>query len=148
MKNIALISLLIFLASCTNTAVQEELEKTKNELNAAKANIEKLKAQIEPEGKLVHLVLLKINPTADLAVVGNEMNKLKKITAVKDLQFGSFEDLGDKRALSEYNFMMEMSFDDEAAYQEYQKHPIHITFKEIVTPFLTAPPVTYDYLKK
>ncbi|MFS4482676.1 Dabb family protein [Hyunsoonleella sp. 2307UL5-6] len=148
MKRILGITILLSLVSCSNTKIQKELEKAKNELITAKATIETLKKQIEPEGKLVHVVFFKLKPEADLNALGIEINKLKEIAVIKDLQFGFFKNLGDERVLSEYSLMLEMSFDNEASYKVYQEHPIHLALKEVGIQFLTSPPVTYDYIKQ
>lgn len=76
-----------------------------------------------------------------------EIKKLEAIEQVHEMQVGQFKDLGDQRALSDYELFLQMSFTDEAAYQTYQKHPIHLTLKEKAGAYLAGPPVTYDYIK-
>ena len=147
MKYLLFFPILIF-ASCSDSAIKKELSKAKNELDAAKKTIENLKAQIEPEGNLVHVVFLKVKPNADQSALIAEIKKLKNIDEVMDLEFGPFENLGDARALSEYSMMMQMSFADSAAYQNYQKHPIHLALRENTKQFLAGPPATYDFIKK
>lgn len=139
---------LFILVSCTDTATQDELSKVKSELATAKAKISELESSIEPEGDLVHVVFFKVKSDADEAALVAEIKKLEEIEEVMDLEVGPFEDLQDTRALSEYSVMMEMSFADEAAYQTYQKHPIHLKLKENAKPFLAGPPATYDFVKK
>ncbi len=147
MKCILFFSLFIFV-SCADTATQDELAKVKSELETAKTKISELESNIEPEGDLVHVVFFKVKPDADEAALVTEIKKLEGIKEVMDLEVGPFEDLEDARALSEYSVMMEISFADEAAYQTYQKHPIHLTLKENVKAFLAGPPATYDFVKK
>jgi len=148
MKKPLLFILLVGIISCSNPTVQEDLNKVQAELATAKSTIENLKSQIEPEGKLVHIVFFKLKTNVDLVALGNEIKKLEAIEVIKDLQFGFFENLDDTRALSDYDLMMEMSFDDKEAYKKYQAHPIHLALKENVKSFLAGPPATYDYLKK
>lgn len=147
MRYLMIIALFVF-ASCSNTAMQEELIKLKAELNNANETIEELKEQIEPEGKLVHVVFLKVKPDADLDALVAEIKKLGDIEEVKDLEVGPFEDLGDDRALSEYNMMFEMSFDNADAYQAYQVHPTHLALRENTQSMMAGPPATYDYVKR
>jgi len=147
MKFQIILLLLFFLSSCSDTAVQEELSKTKVALKEAYTTIDQLKNQIEPEGELVHLVFFKTKPDVDLKSLFVAIEKLKEIEVVKDLQVGPFENLGDQRALSEYTVLMEMSFDHKAAYEKYQAHPIHLALKESLGKYLAGPPATYDYLK-
>ncbi len=97
---------------------------------------------------MVHLIFFKLKPEADIAFLAKEIQKLENIDVVKDLQHGAFEDLGDKRALSEYQYFMEMSFVDKAAYKLYQKHPLHLKLKEKAKPMLAGPPAAYDYMKE
>ncbi len=147
MKYLVFCSFLIF-ASCSDSALHDDIKKMKNELSEARANIETLKGQIEPEGSLVHVVMFKLKPDTDQAALIGEIKKLERIEQVKDLEVGGFEDLGDKRALSIYDMTMTMSFDSRADYETYQKHPIHLALKEYVTPMAAGAPATYDFIKK
>jgi len=92
--------------------------------------------------------LFRLKPDADQAKLVEEVNKLESIEGLMDLQVGPFKELGDKRALSEYSMMMEMSFEDETAYQKYQAHPLHLALKENTKSLMAGPPATYDYLKQ
>ncbi|MEM8908372.1 MAG: hypothetical protein AAGD05_11045, partial [Bacteroidota bacterium] len=67
---------------------------------------------------------------------------------VKDLQVGTFTDLGDTRALQQYHLVMQMGFSGQQAYQSYQQHPIHVALKEKLAEYLAASPSTYDYTKQ
>jgi len=138
---------LIFVA-CVDTKVQDELIAVKKQLAVANEKISQIETQLEPEGELVHLVFLKIKPDADQAALVAEAKKLEGIKEIMDLEIGSFENLGDDRALAEYSMLMQMSFDNKAAYETYQKHPIHLTLKENLGSFLVGPPATYDFMKK
>ncbi len=139
---------LLILFACTDTKVQEELGAVKQQLATANEKISQLETQLEPEGELVHLVFLKVKPDADQAALVAEVKKLEGIKEVMDLEIGPFENLGDDRALVEYSMLMQMSFDNKAAYETYQKHPIHLTLKENLGSFVTGPPATYDFMKK
>lgn len=140
MKNLIFLSLLLFF-SCKDKTVEKELAD-------AQAMIEDLKKQIEPEGELVHIVMFKLKPEADRAILFSEIKKLEEIQEVKDLEVGLFEDLGDKRALSDYEVTMTMSFDSKEDYKIYQKHPIHLALKAYVGGMVSDPPATYDFFKK
>ncbi len=145
--NLILFVLLIFIA-CSDTALKEELATTKADLKTAQNTIETLKTQIEPEGELVHLVLFRLKPGADQAKLVAEVKKMEAIEGLMDLQIGPFKELGDKRAMSEYSMLMEMSFENEAAYQKYQADPLHLALKENIKSLMAGPPATYDYIKK
>ncbi len=148
MKSILFLFAALIFASCSDTTLKEELATTKAELKAAQNQIEALKSQIEPEGELVHIVLFRLTPDADQVKFVAEVNKMKDIEGLMDLQIGLFKELGDKRALSEYAMMLEMSFEDEAAYQKYQTHPLHLALKENIKSSMAGPPATYDYIKQ
>jgi len=147
MRKLLIFSVLL-LVSCSDTAVREELTTAQKELATAQAKITKLEAQIESEGDLVHIVLFQLKPDADKEKLIEEVRKLEAIEVVKDLEVGEFKELGDARALSQHLIAMQMSFDDEAAYQIYQKHPIHLTLKDNTKTFMAGPPVTYDFIKE
>lgn len=148
MKSTLSILLIFCLASCSNSALQKEMDKVKSELKLAKATIEDIKIQIEPEGKLVHFVFFKLKPDTDELALIEEIKKLESIEVVKDLQVGPFENLDDDRALDQFGLVMEMSFDNADTYKVYQTHPIHLALREKAKPFLAGPPATYDYIKK
>ncbi|MEM9822283.1 MAG: Dabb family protein [Bacteroidota bacterium] len=148
MKKMVYLLPLLFSLACSNTNVQEELEQAYKDLAAARATNEYLKAQMEPEGELVHVVFFKLKTDNDPASHIAAIKKLEAIEVVNDLQVGSFKDLDDARALSTYDLMMEMSFATVEDYQTYQAHPIHLALKEMAKSVLAAPPATYDYLKR
>ena len=148
MKNFIFFIFLSSLTGCSNSVVQEELVKVKNELATARTTIETLKSQIELEGELVHVVFFKLKQEANPDALISEIKKLGAIKEVKDLEVGPFEDVGDARALSDYHIMMKMSFDDIEGYKIYQAHPIHLALKESAKMMLAAPPATFDFMKK
>lgn len=143
-----LIPMMLFLVSSCGNSNQDELTALQGELAKATETINELKSQMEPEGELVHLVFFKLKPEANTQELIDEIKKLETISEVKDLEVGPFEDLEDARALDEYGLMMQMSFDDKAAYQVYQSHPTHLALREKAMGFLAGPPVTYDFFKK
>ena len=138
--------------ACTNTAneamLQAQIETLTKSLHLASAKAANLEHQIEPEGDLVHLVFFKVKSDADQAALVAAIKKLATIEAVMDLEVGPFEDIGDARALSDYSLLMQMSFADKAAYETYQKHPVHLELKEKLGAFMAGPPATYDFMKK
>ena len=154
MKAFTLFLSILFLASCSNpnTALEKELNDTKTKLIAAEqALAESSKPQAvanEDTYPLVHLVYFKVKSDSDQVKLIEEINKLEGIEVLHDLEVGSFEDLGDQRALSDYQVVMQMSFKSEADYKTYQAHPIHLALKENAKSLLAGPPATYDYLKK
>lgn len=147
-KSIIALWILTFL-SCSHTAeitkLKSDLAQTQTELTQIKN--EQLKTE-QPTQKLVHLVYLKLKEGAteqDKQALIVEMKKLKGIEQVHNLEVGAFYDLKDKRAMSEFDLFMQMRFNNEQEYQQYQAHPIHLQLKENAKAYLGGPPVTYDY---
>lgn len=134
--------------SCSDNTLQQELEATRQELEAAKMTLSELQTRTAGESTLVHIVLFQLKPDADGQAFMAELKKLGEIAAIRELEIGRFEDLGDARALSDYSVIVEMSFADTAAYREYQQHPIHLALKDNTLAFLSGPPATYDFTKK
>ena len=147
-KNMKLFTFLfsiLLLVSCSDNAMKEELAQAKNLLEIAE---EKLANADEDNYPLVHIVYFKLKPDADQAALMEEINKIEAIEVLHDLEVGTFEDLEDQRALSDYQLMMSMAFKNEAEYKIYQTHELHLGLKKNIGQFLAAPPATYDYIKR
>ena len=98
--------------------------------------------------RLVHVVWFKLKPElgdTDLENLLIEIDKLNQIEVVKELEVGKFADLGDPRAMKDFQLVMSMKFESKTQYHEYQEHPIHLALKNVVGNFIAGPPVTYDY---
>ena len=148
MKRFIEFCLLISLLSCTNARIHDELGQVTMALNEANELIDKLKLQIEDEGDLVHMVFLKTKPDIDQKLLYSELKKLAQIEGLLDFQVGPYQDLGDRRAMTDFNLMMEMSFKDIEAYKAYQIDSIHLEQKSKLADFLAGPPATFHYWKQ
>lgn len=137
-----------FLFSCSNPGLQQQLDKAETALSEAQAKIAKLESNLADEGELVHIVLFNLKPEADQAALIAEIKKLEEIEVLKDLRVGPFENLEDVRALSDYELIMEMSFEHAADYKAYQEHPIHLALKEAAGAYMAGPPATYDFTQQ
>lgn len=137
-------SILIFM-SCSNTALEQELADVKTKL--AEAETALAAQESDDNYPLVHVVYFKIKPAVDQAFIIKEIKKLEAIEVLHDLEIGTFEDLDDKRALSEYQLMMSMAFKNEADYKIYQTHELHLALKKAVGQYFAGPPAIYDYTK-
>lgn len=134
---------LLFLTACQSTDTSQ-IDKLTNELIQAKTEIASLKSADD----LVHIVYFKLKEDASKKGLIAEIKKLKNIEVLDNLEVGVFEDLGDSRAMSDYDVMMQMEFENEEDYKTYQAHPIHLALKKAVGAYLAGPPVTYDYWEK
>ena len=98
---------------------------------------------------LAHIVFLNIKDELvgdELEYLENELQRMQQIKEVQQFELGLFKNLEDKRAMSEYEVVMKMYFEDSLAYRSYQDHPIHNEIKSTLSEYLETPPVTYDYL--
>lgn len=148
MYRLILAYIILSIVGCYDSGIQAELRKAKDELASAQSTIRDLESQIETEGDLVHLIFLKVRSDVDESTLIGELNKLSSIEGVHDFQSGAFMDLGDTRALSEYNWLIEMSFRDSIAYRSYQSNSIHLNVRDRLKTYLAGPPASYDYRKK
>lgn len=145
---------LLFLTACKETAPKEggkSLEvELQEKLKIAETTMEELRTdfsnlQSEISSPLIHVVFLDLKPDIDQDAVLSEINKLKGITVVRNLQIGKFKDLSDKRALSGYELIFQMGFANESHYKMYQEHETHLALKKALGEYLSKPPVTFDY---
>ncbi len=139
---------------CLAIACKEPDAGLRADLDQAIFKIDMLENQLSAvrsmdAGDLVHHVYLDLKDeltAEDTTALLAELNKLRRISELKTLSIGKFADLGDRRALADYEFVMSMSFESDAGYKIYQEHPIHVQLKMALEDYLAAPPVTYDYI--
>ena len=157
MKNkiaISLFTISLFLISCQQKPdFTEKLDDMEAELIIAKQELADLKAEnsANPAGSLVNLVYLNLKDdlkAEEKSEIIAAIDDLARIKEVNELEIGDFANLGDARAMSDLEMVFSMSFTSKLGYETYQAHPIHLQLKTIVKPYLTAPPVTYDYIRK
>ncbi len=159
----SILSLLIVVclfASCrqADSTLQTELEGLQaayQQKSTEYANLQKEMAALQSnssnDAPLTHIVFFKVKPDiseADKTILMNTLKGLADIEVVKDFEVGEFEDLGDKRALSEYNVAMQMDFLNKEDYQKYQSDKRHLEAKEALKPFLAGPPASYDFMEE
>lgn len=97
---------------------------------------------------LVHLVFLDLREELNQAqrdTFISTLYRLESIREIRQLQISSFQDVGDPRALKQYDLLLQTTFKTEADYQIYQQHPLHVEARERMKSYLAAPPATYDY---
>ena len=148
-----LIFMIGLFGSCQQqTALQEELQQTQLQLDQALSQLEEAQASIEQlqsgNQGLVHLVFFKLKEgisEADKAQFVALIKGLEIIEQIQQLQMGGFEDLGDQRALSEYDLVLKTIFANEEDYRSYQNDERHINAREQAKAFMGGPPATYDY---
>jgi len=102
---------------------------------------------LEEQFDLVHVVYFELKKAETRDILIKEIKKLQAIEVVHNLEIGTFTDLGDERALSQYDLMMQMDFKNKKEYEIYKSHPLHLELKKVTMSLLAGPPATYDYLK-
>ena len=139
--------MLLFLSDCgNNTELLDQLKAAEKALAATQAELRMLKmTTADDKGKIVHFVYFKLKPEVEVAAIVEEIKKLKTIGSLDDFEVGTFKDLNDPRALSEYDVLVQMQFENEEAYRSYQAHPVHNALKENTKEMLAGPPSTFDY---
>lgn len=148
--------LTIGLMSCNPCIdLQEKLRKSEaalfektNELNAA---MQGRTERSEASGKLVHVVYFDLKPDLtekQKSTFFEDINKLKKIKFLLDLKIGTLAKSGDARMLSDFEMMMQMSFNSLDELAQYQAHKVHLELKKKAGNYLAAPPRVYDYWLK
>ena len=96
--------------------------------------------------QLTHVVFLDLKPAANLEEVVAEIQKLKAIREIGHLEVGTFENLDDPRALSQFELVIVEKFENREDYEVYQNHEIHLALRAYLSEHLAGPPVTYDYM--
>ena len=139
------IALTVGICGCKNNGAPDSNADLQEALNQARVELRELKAATE--APLHHLVFIRIKPEVDIQTLFGEIKELGRINEVKALRIGRFEDLGDSRAMAEYDLAFSMAFEDREAYEIYQSHAIHLALKEKLGAALAGPPVTYDFME-
>lgn len=107
--------------------------------------------QSKEEGFILHTVYLnlidELTPEEETQLL-NDIHKLSTIPGVRDLEVGFYKDLGDQRAMDEFEIVLQMKFKDQADYMNFQNHPIHLQLKETGKSKLASPPRTHDAILK
>ncbi|MFK7905054.1 MAG: Dabb family protein [Chitinophagales bacterium] len=128
--------------------LEEEVQRKGVQMAALQKKIDELNF-IEEKGSLVHMVFFKVKDdisTEDKAKLMWVLEGLDDIEEVKNFEVGNFEDLGDERALSDYDVVIQMEFLNAAEYKKYQEDERHIKAKGELKPFLAGPPASYDFV--
>ena len=130
--------------------LESQLEQAQTELTSLKQLQQKPVSanKINNNPQLVHLVYFQLKEGATKSTQQQLIEEIKTLAAIdvlQDLEVGTFQELGDQRAMDQFGVMMQMRFNSEADYKIYQTHPIHLQLREKVKSILGGPPVTYDY---
>ena len=98
--------LLVFIqTACRQNLDSSVIEQLSTELTAVKAQLEQSATDLaslksDRDYPLVHVVFFDLKKDADTAKFMKEIQKLKGVEALKNLEVGRFADLKDPRALS------------------------------------------------
>jgi len=117
-------------------------------LFAACTHVTKATNSYIESNKITHLLYLDLNDNiseTQLELFETVLGQLQKIPQVTEFNIGEYTDVGDKRALSQYEYIVSMSFENKKAYDIYQSSPIHESVKNKLRTYLSGPPATYDF---
>jgi len=143
---ISLISIVLLLGCAeekdSNTRQLERLEQEIAELANRLENLPDHKAG------LTHLVFLNLKDDispGQVEVIMERINQLGNIANVRNFSIGHYQDVSDPRAMSQYEIVLELAFENAAELASYQKDEQHIAIRADLKKYLASPPVTYDY---
>jgi len=109
---------------------------------------ENLEQRFKPDsGTIFHTVLLKAK--ADLSneerlKLINLLDSLAEIPQTKDLLVTERASTGDKRAITNYDYALQMAFTSQNDLLTYAKHPVHLRVKKQIKPMLAGVPMVLD----
>lgn len=154
MKNtfkLLIFAILIFPA-CNQADLQQQLDACQLELNEKNELLEEAqKTHDQDDPRLVHTVYLNVKDDItdqEKQELISGIKVLADIPGVYHFKTGTFRDLGDQRALSEYEVVLQMEFMGEKDYRKYQQDSVHLNFKKSVGHLLAAPPATHDFIEQ
>lgn len=132
--------LLIFLLcvishSCTSNAHGNYVNKSSPEVEGS-----------NDSGNIKHLVFLSVKMNVNLDSLKRELNKLSMINSVNNFQVGIFKDLNDPKSLSDFELVLEMNFNTEQDYHNYQSDSLHLILIEKTRHLMDGPPKSFDYM--
>ncbi len=145
----------------TNTGCGNESEKLRAQAEEQRALAENAQRLAEKKlaevmalreengGVLNHLVMLNLKDgltTEEKTPLMAELEKLGGIQGVLGYEVGSYKELDDPRALSDYELVLKMAFRSQEDYKVYQQDSTHLAVRASLKPFLAGPPATYDFV--
>lgn len=127
MRLLIVISFICFLASCsTNTPKDNTNQK----------------------GALVHTVILKLKDSTSesrRAEIIKLLDSLKKIEVTQNLYTAIRAETPDPRAKTDYDIILQMTFNDIEELVSYSEDPFHLDIRKQLKDDLSEAPVVYDY---
>lgn len=138
----------IGLVGCHQAELEQHARALARENEQLRTRVAQRDTDDRSEVRLVHLVWFKLKTDLtddERTEFMDQIRKLDQIEWVNNLEIGNFAELGDTRAMQEFQLVMGMNFRTEQEYRDYQSHPIHLALKDAVGKYLAGPPVTYDY---
>ena len=143
-------ALLITTACSDSSKTELALKITQAELAEVRTALDEAEARLaqRTNAPLVHLVLLNLKddlPKETLESFRSEVKKLGTINLIQDFEMGSFADVGDQRALTDYEFVLKMTFKNREEMAKYQVDSLHAAVRDQLGSYLAGPPAVYDY---
>jgi ABC-type enterochelin transport system substrate-binding protein len=147
---LALSLAILFTACSNNSQAEQQLAEAQAQMQKAEVALAEAQAQLvaQQSAKLIHIVMLNIKDDLseeDLQTLATNIKRIGTIGLVHNFEFGTFADVGDKRALSDYEMVMKMAFTSREEMAKYQVNEVHEEVRTKLGPYLAAPPAVYDY---
>lgn len=102
----------------------------------------------QPASLLVHDVFLSFSDTLypdSLSAILAALNQLSALTSVHRLYVGSRAETGDPRLFPDFNVALHVEFTSEENMRAYADDSLHLAVRMRLMPYLTQPPVVFDY---
>ncbi len=130
------------LLSCSDSSTGQKVEEKSNDQNSQTSSKDGILG-----GSTIfhHHVFFNVKSTESIKPLIEQIKTLSEIPEIHNLEYGTFYDLDDKRAMAEFEVFMQMRFKNKEDFLTYQSHPIHLAVKENCKNLLAAPPSTYDF---
>jgi len=149
MKRGIYIIIAFLLFSCNIKNVQQELNNVRNDFEKVSQELENCK-QVKLDNYLIHQVYFKLKDNIsneDKILFIKGLEKLNSIEVVENIIVEEREDVGDEsRALTQFDVLMQLTFENKAALDIYSNHTYHQEIKKEIGGFLAAPPMTFDFV--
>jgi lipopolysaccharide export LptBFGC system permease protein LptF len=138
--------------SCTNSEIvpSETIESLKAELASANEKIEYLQSRNSTKSVLQHTIYftLKSDLTEEKRMLFIEqLEGLAEIEVVQKVTAEARKNVGDEgRALKQFDVVMVVTLENEAALKIYDASEIHQNLKKSIGNYLAGPPASFDFV--
>lgn len=98
---------------------------------------------------LRHIVFFKLKTTTtaeQYILLEDEIIKLENVEGVRAVEFGSYEDMADKRSIKGHQLIVQLEFENKESFNKYMESERRDQLKEVFRNHLAGMPKTYQYI--